>query len=107
MKFSQTINEGLKFKDFEPGMTVSIKRTPWDEANEYEVDSIDRNINDEVEVTLKHIKNGEEYIIDKNEMNIIEVKEIKRPKKKEVPKEEEKEEKNEELNLMKILKRLK
>lgn len=125
MKFSQTINESkLKFKDFEAGMIVSVKRTPWDDEDEYEVDSIDKNVNDEVEVTLKNTRNGEEYIVDKNEMNIIEVKEVKRPKRQEAPKrekedksrEKEKEEKegeeeddkqqNEELKLRILLNKL-
>lgn len=108
MKFSQTINESkMKFKDFEPGMIVSVKRTPWDDEQEYEVDSIDKNMNDEVEVTLKSTRNGEEYIVDKNEMNIIEVKEVKKPKKKEAPeKESEEKEQNEELELQRLLNKL-
>ncbi|MFW6002261.1 MAG: hypothetical protein ACOCQD_02890 [archaeon] len=131
MKFSQIINEGLKFKEFKPGMVVSIKRTPWSEEENYKVDSIDKDINDEVEVTLKNVKNGEEYIVDKAEMNIIEVKKIKdpkiknkeklekekpkesdkereieKPKKSDDSKEEEEKEQNEELELQKLFRKL-
>lgn len=74
MKFVDSINESLKFKEFKAGMKVTVQRTPWSEKENYTVDSIDKNINDETEITLKRDKDGEEYIIDKQEMKIITVK---------------------------------
>lgn len=74
MKFVDSINENIKFKDFKAGMKVTIQRTPWAEKENYIVDSIDKNINDETEVTLKKEKGGDEYIVDKKEMKIITVK---------------------------------
>lgn len=74
MKFVDIINEEVKFKDFKQGMKVTIQRTPWAEKENYVVDSIDKDINDETEVTLKKEKDGEEYIVDKEEMKIITVK---------------------------------
>ena len=77
MKFNQILEEGhLKFKDFKTGMKVGVKRTPWDEQQEYMVDKIEKNINDETEVYLKRVKDGDEYVIDKDEMKIIDVKEL-------------------------------
>ncbi len=76
MKFNQVLQEDLNFKDFKPGMKVSIKRTPWDEEEHYIVDRINKDVNDETEVYLKRVKDDEEYIVDREEMKIIKVKKI-------------------------------
>lgn len=105
MKFNQIITESsFKFKDFRTGQKVGVKRTPWDEQQEFIVDKISEADDEEVEVFLKRVKDNEEYVVNKEEMKIIDVKELSsgkgskniKPKKKEKEKEEEKEGENNE-----------
>jgi len=97
MKFNEILSESsFKFKDFKTGQKVGVKRTPWDDQQEFVVDKVVEGDDDEIEVFLKRVKDGEEYVVNKEEMKIIDVKELSDGGKKSKNLKPEKEEDEEE-----------